>query len=70
MNFEDFLKQVSPKIGPKNAFDLARDSQLKALERVLIQHCGITQSQIDLALENELKQLSENIQNMPPLPNN
>lgn len=68
MNFEDFLKTVAPKIGPKNAFDLARDSRLKSLEKVLIQKCNITQDDIDKAVEEELKQLAENIQKMPPPP--
>lgn len=68
MNFDDFLKKIAPKIGPKNAFDLARDARLKAFEQVLIKHCGVTQENINQALEGELKQLVENIEKMPPIP--
>lgn len=68
MEFEEFLQQVAPKIGPNSAFDLARDSRLKALERILIENCGVTQETINLAVQTELKELADNIQKMPPIP--
>ncbi|MDP2693077.1 MAG: hypothetical protein Q8O88_05570 [bacterium] len=70
MSFEEFLKKIAPKIGPKNAFDLARDSRLKALEKILISKCGVTQQEIDIAVEEELGQLADNIEKMPPPPSN
>lgn len=70
MNFEDYIKTVAPKIGPKNAFDLARDSRLKALEKLLIEKCGVTQKDIDSANESQLKELAENIMKMPSPPSN
>lgn len=70
MNFEEFLQVVAPKIGPKNAFDLARDTRYKAIEQILIDKLNIKQEDIDMAMESELKKLAENIIQMPPLPNN
>jgi hypothetical protein len=70
MTFEDFLNKISPKIGPKNALDLARDSRIKSLERVLIEKCGIVQADIDSAVEKELEALAENIERMPPISSN
>ncbi len=70
MNFEDFLKNVSGKIGPSSAFNLARDARLKALEQILIDKLSIKQEEIDSAVENELKKLADNIMKLPQLPEN
>ncbi len=69
MNFDDFLRTISPKVGPKNAFDLARDTRYQALEKILVSKLGITQEDIDQAMEEELQKLADNILKMPPLPN-
>lgn len=70
MEFDQFLKEVSPKVGPKNAFDLARDTRYKAIEQILISKLNIKQEDIDESMQIELKKLAENISKMPPLPNN
>lgn len=68
MKFEEYLNKVAREIGPKNAFDLARDSRLKALEKILIEKLNITQEYIEEKVEEELGELANNILKMPPLP--
>lgn len=70
MEFDEFLQKVAPKIGPKNAFDLARDTRYKAIEQILINKLGITQDDIDNMLKQELKKLAEEIIKIPPTPKN
>lgn len=70
MDFDEFLKVVAPKIGPKNAFDLARDSRFQALENILISKCVIKKEDLNIAMADELKRLAEDIIKMPPPPSN
>jgi hypothetical protein len=58
MDFEQFLQKVSPKVGPKNAFDLARDTRYKAIEQILIKKLNITEQEINNALKDELGKLA------------
>lgn len=68
MTFEDFLKNVASKIGPKNAFELARDSRFKALEQILIKKGVLTEEELDEAIDKELDQLAEKINKIPSSP--
>lgn len=70
MNFEEFIKTIAPKVGAKNAFDLAKDARIQALEKILIDKLNVDQKDIEETLNTELKQLAENILKMPPIPNN
>ena len=56
-----------PKIGPNAAFDLSRDTQLKAIESLLVAKDIATQSEIDAEKEKLLGESAKNISNMPPL---
>lgn len=68
MEFDQFLREVSNKIGAKSAFDLARDARIKSLEELLKTKGVITQEEIDDQSGKELERLANDIKKMPPLP--
>lgn len=69
MNFEDFLKIVAPKIGANGAFGLARDMQLKAIRKILVDKEIAMEAEIHAEEEAQFAEMAANIQKMPPLPN-
>lgn len=68
MKFEEFLKIVSPRIGPNNAFDLSRDARLKAFEAILMEKTGATRAEVDAEVEKQLGDIAQGIVRMPPIP--
>lgn len=68
MEFDDFLKAVVPKIGANSAFSLARDMQLKALRKILIDKGVASQQEIQAEEDAQLAEMAANIQKMPPMP--
>ncbi len=68
MNFEDFLQTVTPKVGPKAAFDAHRDIRLNSLKRLLIEKNIFSQEEIDRAENEETVKMAKKIQDMPPIP--
>ncbi len=68
MKFEEYLSIVAPKIGPNAAFDLSRDTRMKALENVLIEKGVATKEEIDAETEKQFGETAQNISKMPPIP--
>ncbi len=68
MKFEEYLKIVVPKIGPNAAFDLSRDAQIKAFEKILIEKQVATKEELEAEVERELGESAQNITKMPPFP--
>lgn len=68
--FEEFLKRVlyTKKINPQMAFDLARDTQFKALCGLLIKKGIVTQTELDYQLEQEFSKITETIEKIPLIP--
>ncbi len=64
---EEFLKSVAPVIGAKNAFDLSRDAQLRAYRKIF-SRIGISEKEVDIAIEAEMKKMASDINRMPPFP--
>ncbi len=68
MKFEEYIQLVSRKIGPNAAFDLARDAQLKAFEKLLVEKGIATKEEIEAEQETQFGETAQNILRMPPLP--
>lgn len=68
MKFEEFLKSVTKKISPEAAFGLARDVQLKAIRKALIDKGLIEEFEFTKEEENQFSEMAKTIENMPVLP--
>ena len=68
MTFEEFIKLLSPRVGPNATFDLSRDARFKALESLLIEKEVATKEEIEAETEKCFGEIAENINKMPPIP--
>jgi hypothetical protein len=56
------------KISPQNAFELARDARIAALEKAIIAKGAITRAELDHQQEQEFSRTVAMIQKMPSIP--
>ncbi len=66
--FGKFLQRVSKKVGPKAAFDLGRDAQLRAFERIIIEKGLCSKKEMERIKDDELEKMADMMEKMPPPP--
>ena len=68
MRYEKFLKLAASKVGPKEAMDMIRDAQVKAMQIILIDKNIMSRSELNDETFRLLAFLAEQIKDKPPLP--
>ncbi|QQR78305.1 MAG: hypothetical protein IPJ68_04450 [Candidatus Moraniibacteriota bacterium] len=61
MKLQEFLDRINSKVGPRSAFDFARNARLNAIEKILIEKKIVTEEEISTELEKELDIVAEAI---------